>query len=342
MRIDESELDRAVANVAAQNQLTPAAAARAAAQGRHRVREVPLQHQGPDDGRADARARGREPDPGQRRRDRRPDRGASQRPAPTPSSTSPRSWCWCPTTPPRRWWASGASVALAALRRVRGGEDFATVAREMSQDGNRAAGGEIGMRPTDRLPDVFVKAVRPLKSGEVSPDAAAQRRRLSRAQADRAQGRGRLQRPAGSRPPHPAAALDGADRRGGGAPAGPVPARDPGRRQELRAARPRELGGLERRAGRRPRLGLGRLVRARIRGGARRARHRRHLRAGGDALRRAPRSRWSTGARSRSTPSSSASRRGTSCASRSSRRPIVEWLRDLRGRAYIELREPPQ
>ena len=40
----------------------------------------------------------------------------------------------------------------------------------MSQDGNRAAGGEIGMRPADRLPEVFVKAVRPLKSGEVSPD----------------------------------------------------------------------------------------------------------------------------------------------------------------------------
>jgi len=60
--------------------------------------------------------------------------------------------------------------ALAALRRVRGGEDFAAVAREVSQDGNRAAGGEIGMRPTDRLPEVFVKAVRPLKSGEISPD----------------------------------------------------------------------------------------------------------------------------------------------------------------------------
>jgi peptidyl-prolyl cis-trans isomerase SurA len=60
--------------------------------------------------------------------------------------------------------------ALAALRRVRGGEDFATVAREMSDDGNRAKGGEIGMRPADRLPDVFVKVVRPLKVGEIAPD----------------------------------------------------------------------------------------------------------------------------------------------------------------------------
>jgi len=60
--------------------------------------------------------------------------------------------------------------AQAALRRVRGGEDFATVAREISQDGNRAEGGEIGLRPADRLPDLFVKAVRPLQSGEISPD----------------------------------------------------------------------------------------------------------------------------------------------------------------------------
>ena len=60
--------------------------------------------------------------------------------------------------------------ALAALRRVRGGEDFAAVAREVSQDSNRSSGGEIGLRPADRLPDVFVKAVRTLKGGEVSPD----------------------------------------------------------------------------------------------------------------------------------------------------------------------------
>jgi peptidyl-prolyl cis-trans isomerase SurA len=60
--------------------------------------------------------------------------------------------------------------ALAALRRVRGGEDFAAVAREISEDGNHAKGGEIGMRPADRLPDLFVKVVRPLKVGEIAPD----------------------------------------------------------------------------------------------------------------------------------------------------------------------------
>jgi len=58
--------------------------------------------------------------------------------------------------------------AEAALARIRGGEDFMAVAREISDDSNRAKGGEIGLRPADRLPDVFVEAVRPLKAGEVS------------------------------------------------------------------------------------------------------------------------------------------------------------------------------
>lgn len=44
----------------------------------------------------------------------------------------------------------------AALARVRAGEDFAAVAREVSEDGNRERGGEIGLRPLTRLPDLFV------------------------------------------------------------------------------------------------------------------------------------------------------------------------------------------
>jgi peptidyl-prolyl cis-trans isomerase SurA len=56
----------------------------------------------------------------------------------------------------------------AALARIRAGEDFGKVAREVSEDGNRERGGEIGLRPVSRLPDLFVEAVRPLKPGEVS------------------------------------------------------------------------------------------------------------------------------------------------------------------------------
>ena len=47
--------------------------------------------------------------------------------------------------------------------------DFATVAREVSEDSNRASGGEIGMRSASRLPDAFVAQVGSLKPGEVSP-----------------------------------------------------------------------------------------------------------------------------------------------------------------------------
>ncbi len=59
--------------------------------------------------------------------------------------------------------------AEAALARVRGGEDFAAVAREVSEDGNRERGGEIGMRPAERLPTLFVDAVRTLQPGAVAP-----------------------------------------------------------------------------------------------------------------------------------------------------------------------------
>ncbi|MBI3347035.1 MAG: peptidylprolyl isomerase [Burkholderiales bacterium] len=60
--------------------------------------------------------------------------------------------------------------AEAALARIKGGEDFAKVAREISEDSNKARGGEIGMRPVDRLPDIFVTAVRELKTGQVAPE----------------------------------------------------------------------------------------------------------------------------------------------------------------------------
>lgn len=59
--------------------------------------------------------------------------------------------------------------AEAALARVKAGEAFEAVARELSEDANKAQGGLIGMRSADRLPDVFVDVVKPLKPGEVAP-----------------------------------------------------------------------------------------------------------------------------------------------------------------------------
>ena len=65
--------------------------------------------------------------------------------------------------------AARKAVAEAALARVRGGEDFAKVALELSEDANRAKGGELGLRPASRLPDIFVEATKALKSGEIAP-----------------------------------------------------------------------------------------------------------------------------------------------------------------------------
>ena len=59
--------------------------------------------------------------------------------------------------------------AQAALARVRGGEAFATVAKAISEDANKENGGEIGLKPADRLPDVFLTVVRTLTNGEVAP-----------------------------------------------------------------------------------------------------------------------------------------------------------------------------
>lgn len=59
--------------------------------------------------------------------------------------------------------------AEAALARIRGGENFAAVAKAVSEDANKDNGGEIGLKPADRLPDVFLEVVRPLANGAVAP-----------------------------------------------------------------------------------------------------------------------------------------------------------------------------
>lgn len=58
--------------------------------------------------------------------------------------------------------------AQRALDRVRAGEAFAGVAAEVSDAADRAAGGDLGLRPVDRLPSLFVDAVRDLKEGALA------------------------------------------------------------------------------------------------------------------------------------------------------------------------------
>jgi peptidyl-prolyl cis-trans isomerase SurA len=55
--------------------------------------------------------------------------------------------------------------AEQALARVRNGEPFDQVAREMSEDSNKAKGGEMGSRPIDKYPDLFANAVAKIKVG---------------------------------------------------------------------------------------------------------------------------------------------------------------------------------
>ncbi len=66
--------------------------------------------------------------------------------------------------------AQRRGVVDAVLARLKRGEDFATIARQVSEDGNRDQGGEIGLRPLSRLPDLFVDAVRGLQEGAVTTE----------------------------------------------------------------------------------------------------------------------------------------------------------------------------
>lgn len=54
-------------------------------------------------------------------------------------------------------------------RRARGGEDFTKLAQEFSDANNRGQdGGVLGLRPSDRYPELFVQSTRRLKVGDVS------------------------------------------------------------------------------------------------------------------------------------------------------------------------------
>lgn len=57
--------------------------------------------------------------------------------------------------------------AQRAADRARKGEDFAVLAREYSDAPERENGGQFGMRPANRLPELFVSATRDLRAGDV-------------------------------------------------------------------------------------------------------------------------------------------------------------------------------
>jgi peptidyl-prolyl cis-trans isomerase SurA len=169
VRVDDNEIDRAVGVIAAQNQLTPA-------QLRQR-----LAQQGLDLPRFRANLRDqimvervREREVAQRIRvtDGEIDALIEQQRGKLAAEVQyniAQVLIRLPDTPSDAVVAERRTRAEAALARIRGGEDFAKVAREVSEDDNKERGGEIGLRPADRLPDIFLETVRPLQNGQVAP-----------------------------------------------------------------------------------------------------------------------------------------------------------------------------
>lgn len=54
------------------------------------------------------------------------------------------------------------------MARLRAGEDFSTLARSLSKAPDAAEGGMFGMRAVDRYPQLFIDAVRPLEPGAMT------------------------------------------------------------------------------------------------------------------------------------------------------------------------------
>lgn len=169
-RVDEAELDRTVANVAAQNRLTmPQLTERLKAEGidfkrfRENLRDQMLQE----------RVRDREVVSRIRVAEGEIDAYLEER-ASASRANAPVNVAQILVSVPSSATAAEREArrqkALDALQRVRAGASFAVVAKEVSEDANRERGGEIGLRPADRLPEVFGQAIAGLSAGDIAPD----------------------------------------------------------------------------------------------------------------------------------------------------------------------------
>jgi peptidyl-prolyl cis-trans isomerase SurA len=167
-KVDEAELNRAVQAVASQNQLT-------VEQLRERLRADGIEFQRFRTNLAEQllveRTREREVYPRIRVTDADIDRLIDQQRSSAQTDAVVNVAQILVTVP------EGASEAVvaerraraeAALARVKAGTAFETVAREVSEDANKQQGGEIGPRPVSRLPDLFVASIRALRPGDVT------------------------------------------------------------------------------------------------------------------------------------------------------------------------------
>ncbi|WAC74409.1 peptidylprolyl isomerase [Roseateles sp. SL47] len=168
-RVDEPELDRVVANVATQNKLTmEELRKRLATEGidfkrfRENLRDQMLSE----------RVREREVQGRIRVTDGEIDKYLDERQAALQDRAQlniAQVLVPVPENAPAAVVEERRARAEAALQRIKNGEEFGKVAREVSEDANKSKGGEIGLRSADKLPDVFVDAVRDLKSGDLRP-----------------------------------------------------------------------------------------------------------------------------------------------------------------------------
>jgi peptidyl-prolyl cis-trans isomerase SurA len=168
MRVDDTEIDRAIQNIASQNQITlPVLRQRLAAEGtdyfrfRANIREQIMIE----------RMREREVYQRIRISDEDLDKFIEEQRIAANADAETNLAQILITVPEDADAATVAArraVAELALARVKNGEVFETVAREVSEDGNRAQGGVIGARPASRLPDAFVEATKALRPGEVT------------------------------------------------------------------------------------------------------------------------------------------------------------------------------
>lgn len=168
MRVDDVEIDRAIQNIASQNQITlPVLRQRLAAEGtdyfrfRANIREQIMIE----------RMREREVYQRIKISDEELDKFIEEQRIAANADAETNLAQILVTVPENADAATVAArraVAELALARVKNGEDFEAVAREVSEDGNRAQGGVIGARPASRLPDAFVEATKALRPGEVT------------------------------------------------------------------------------------------------------------------------------------------------------------------------------
>ncbi len=97
------------------------------------------------------------------------------------------------------------------IAQLKSGADFARVAASFSNAPEALQGGELGWRNTDRLPTLFIDAIKGLKPGDITP-VIPQPKRLSHPEGSRAPQRRRQQAvgragAANPRAPHPAAGV---------------------------------------------------------------------------------------------------------------------------------------